>query len=417
MKRVVSIGPLGLFIKWFRESPTAQVVSLLGLAILWGVIFFRFSHGTGFILYLITTVAMAVVALVSPLLNLIAWPFMVVGLFLNEKLLRWRNSPKTYLPAMATVEGGGIKRGLTAPQAGALLELPIPKLLTLVICGLLRKGVLTRVKDNPLEVQVATEFQSTRERRMVVAGEKGIVLHDYEQAFVDRLQKYKGPTNQCDLNEAMGGLFKSVAQRMSGYDLSDTQQYYRAIIERALKESMEVSQSIGDDRQVAKRDETVDRNFEWILLDEHWAELFRELARRGPPYRPRWERYPGGYGHGPITLPSGGGFGGGRSSSGESASGPTSQTSLGEVAASLVGWTENTMGSFASTIEPAKMNLDIPAGKGGVWDLSSVDRLTVDVLKSMAENAASGRGGGGGGGCACACAGCACACACAGGGR
>jgi hypothetical protein len=83
------------------------------------------------------------------------------------------------------------------------------------------------------------------------------------------------------------------------------------------------------------------------------------------------------------------------------------------VAASFAGWTENTSASLASAIEPAGMGLDTPGA--ALLDLSGFDKVTADVLESLAES--GGGGGGGGGGCACACAGCACACACAGGGR
>jgi hypothetical protein len=64
---------------------------------------------------------------------------------------------------------------------------------------------------------------------------------------------------------------------------------------------------------------------------------------------------------------------------------------------------------------PGSMN--IPDAKGGLVDLSGVDRVTGDIFEALSESSGSGGGGGGGSSCACACAGCACACACAGGGR
>jgi hypothetical protein len=75
------------------------------------------------------------------------------------------------------------------------------------------------------------------------------------------------------------------------------------------------------------------------------------------------------------------------------------------------------MGGLAAAIMPGSMSL--PDAKGGLVDLSGVDRVTGDVFEALAESSGSGGSGGSGGssGCACACAGCACACACAGGGR
>lgn len=406
MNRVVELGPLGLFMKWFRESPEVQFGSLAILGLLFAVIFFRFSHGTGFVLFAILAGVIALTALASPPLHLLAWPLMIGLFFINERTLGRRKQARTYLPAMATVEGGGIKRGLTAPQAAVLLETPMGRVLGLVIFGLIKKGVLERIADEPLEVAVASAFKVARKERLQQAGDKGLVIHDYEHSFVDRLMAHHGSVKDCDFSEAVGGLIKSVASRMAGFDLSETKKYYQAIIQRALKEAS----SVGD---LPERDKTVDKNFEWILLDDTWIDLFDTWARHGRPYRPWWQR--SGSDTVIINQGSGGSWLGGDSNN--KGAPTTSRTSLGEVASSFAGWTENTMGSLASAIEPAKMGLDIPAGQG-ILDLSGIDRVTADVFKALAEAAASGSSGGSGGsGCACACAGCACACACAGGGR
>lgn len=405
MNRVVVIGPFGLLMKWLEEHPEVQFASLGGLGVLFGIIFFRFSHGTGFVVFFLVSGAVAIVTLLIPVLHFFLWPGMLGLFFLNERALKRKRTGTLYLPAMATVEGGGIKRGLTAPQAAVLLEIPMGKVLSLVIFGLIKKGVLDKTADNPLQVTVADSYRQARRERLEAAGEKGLVIHDYEHAFIDRLLNHHGPVNQCDLSEPIGGLIKSVATRMAGFDLSETQAYYKAIIQRAWKEA----ESIGE---VSQRDQSVDRNFEWILMDEHWIDIFDTWARSGRPYRPWWERRSSD----PVIVINQGGPNWG--AGGSSTSTPdTAKTSFSEVASSFAGWTENTMASMASAIEPMKMGLDVPSG-GGILDLSGVDRVTGDIFKALAEAAASGnRGGGGGGGCACACAGCACACACAGGGR
>jgi hypothetical protein len=406
MDRVVSLGPFGLFMKWFKEHPEIQIGSMVGLLGVLGFTFFRFSHGTGFVLFVMLAGATCIALLVIPELHLAFWPGSFGLLFLNESLLSRKKHSASYLPAMATVEGGGIKRGLTAPQAAVLLELPMSKVLTLVIFGLMKKGVLEKLLDDPLQVEVAGEFQVPRTERIKTAGDQGIVLHDYEHSFLDRLMTHSGPVKTCNLNESMGGLVKSVVSRMAGFDLKETQAYYRAIIKRAWTEA----ESLGE---VEQRDEALDRSFEWILMDENWQDIFDRWSRRGYRYRPRWDRRPRS-GRGPVIISGGGG---GSIGLPNRESTPTSsRTSLGEVAASFVGWTENTMGGLASAIEPAKMGLDVPRS-GGILDLSSVDRVTANVFQALAESSAKGGGGSRGGGCACACAGCACACACAGGGR
>jgi hypothetical protein len=406
MSRVVALGPFGLFMKWFKENPGVQIASILGVLAVLGIAFFRFSHGTGFVLYAMLAGVTGLCLLAIPELHLLFWPGSIGLLVLTERLLLRRKKSKSYLPAMATVEGGGIKRGLTAPQAAVLLELPMSKILTLVLFGLMKKGVLQKIIDEPLQLEVDTDYQTPKPERIKTAGDRGIVLHDYEHSFIEKLVPHRGPVQSCNLNESMGGLVKSVVNRMAGFDLKETQAYYRAIIKRAWTEA----ESIGE---VERRDEALDRSFEWILMDEKWQDIFERWSRRGYRYRPRWDRIPRTH-RGPVIITGGQGSGTGLPSSEGTPS--SSRTSLGEVAASFVGWTENTMGGLASAIEPAKMGLDIPRS-GGILDLSSVDRVTANVFQALAESSAKGGGSSRGGGCACACAGCACACACAGGGR
>src|SRR5690606_16664108 len=107
---------------------------------------------------------------------------------------------------------------------------------------------------------------------------------------------------------------------------------------------------------------------------------------RGHSYRPVWTRSAVG---GAIpAAPQGPAVGG--------------TTSFGDVAASFAGWTENTMGSLASTIQPDV--LSVAPLKSSVIDLSGVDHATGEFFKALAES----KGGGGFGGGGCACAGCAC---------
>jgi len=45
-----------------------------------------------------------------------------------------------YLPPKISIEGKGIKRGLTAVEAGILLEEPLDKILTMILFGLIKKN-------------------------------------------------------------------------------------------------------------------------------------------------------------------------------------------------------------------------------------------------------------------------------------
>lgn len=396
MKHVVQMTAIGLFVKWFSESPGVQFTSGAVLVAVLAFVFFRFSGGTGVVVFVILAAAMIFSFFYSPAWHLLCWPLMIGLIVFNEWGLRRRR--KTYLPAMATVEGGGIKRGLTAPQAAVLLELPLSQVLTLVLFGLLKKGILLQKSADPLKVEVQEGYRAPRKRRNRYAREKGAVIHEYEHAFIDMLIGWEKPVSQRNLSKPVGALIRSTANMMKGFDLSDTKAYYRSIVNRA----WQAAESLGP---VEQRTKTVDKNVDWMMLDPDWSGRFGRWQSRGYSYWPIWTRSASSTGGAGIPLGRGtGGAGGG------------SQTSLGEVAHSFVGWTENTTGGLAAAIEPGSLGL--PSMSGGFLDLSGADKVTGDVFQALAESGGSGGGGGGGGGgCACACAGCACACACAGGGR
>lgn len=400
LSRVVVKTKLDMLLEWFAASAPARwtlgavVLALLGFA------FFRFTGGTGFSVFAVVAIAAVVVFAVSPGLHLLSLPLVVALAALGE----WARARRRgdYMPPIAEVEGGGIKRGLTAPEAAALLELPIGRVLGLVIFGLLKKGVLRVRREDPLVVDLDEAYRpgpadradadARAAFRRQVAQQRGVVIHGYEPAFLDDIELHPGrPVHEIDFSAAMRGLIERVASRMKGFDVSDTQDYYRAIVRRAV----ELASSVGE---IAQRQRTVDRNFEWILIDDGYPTVFR-----GWGYRPPWMR--------PAGLP--------RAAPGApptaAPSSPAAPPTLTDVSASFARWSENTFGRIAAGITPGALRVGGPGG--GFIDLSGADRLTGQFFQALAESAAKGGGGGGGGGCACACAGCACACACAGGGR
>lgn len=396
---------------WLEQNPG---VALLFSAVAFGLMalaFFRFSGGTGIVVFVAVAAGLGCAVFNVPALALLLAPIAVAAvIFVEVSLVRRK---KQYLPPIAQVEGGGIKRGLTAAEAAVLLEEPLGKIVTLVIFGLLRKGVLTQVPDAKLRVKVESDFAGLKKSRLEVAQAKGIVLHEYEHAFISALQGGAGEGNgmlveKADFSGATKELISGAAARMAGFDLSDTQAYYRGIIKRALTEAA----AIGD---LKIREKQVDTDLEWILLDRNYPTVFN---RPGWTYQPMWVR-PWATGGFPSTSgTTGGGLnlgGGSRPSSGGGGA------NFGDVASGFAGWAENTMGGLANTILPG--TLSVPSRSGGFTDLSGFDKVTGDVFEALAkaasENSKGGGGGSSGGGrsCACACAGCACACACAGGGR
>jgi hypothetical protein len=396
MDRVVTMSAFGLLVKWFTDHPEIQFFSGLALTVLLIVTFLRFSHGTGWILLLLLGGALILTIMQSPALHLGAW-LPMIGLFAwNERVL-WKRK-QSYLPAIAEVEGGGIKRGLTAPQAAVILELPLGKVLTLVIFGMLKKGLVTMTSAEPLMVEVGERYRGSPKQRMKEASNAGVVIHDYEHPFLDQLLRADGdPVEQIKLQVPLKKLVDTTARRMKGFDLSHTIAYYRRIVERAWREAESI-------QEIELRDEAVNRNLDWMMMDPNWGDRFDDWGRYGDSYRPSWTS---GRSGGSVSTSTG-------TSPAVPGTPSTSKTGFGEVASSFAGWAENTSGQLAGAIEPGSLGFSTPRG---IVDLSGVDRVTADVFKALGEASQNRGGGGGGGGCACACAGCACACACAGGGR
>ncbi len=333
---------------------------------------------------------------VNPALHLAAMPIIVLLIGLNEWFLDHRKMH--YMPPIAQVEGGGIKRGLTAPEAAVLLELPVAKVLCLVVFAMLKKGILRQTQADPLTVEVDGDFQwksdsptadqpqqeaSCREASV----KRGIVVHSYELPFIFLLQKNPGkPVREINFSLPMKKLIEDTAARMKGFNLSETKDYYRSIIRRA----MEQAAAIGD---ISQRQQAIDRNFEWILMDDGFPTVF------GPgPYWPMWTR------GSTMSMP------GGAPAAGPSAAGTTT---FGDVAASFSGWAENTMGSMATAISPGTLSLPHPGG--GFLDLSGADHVAGASSKPSRTPAA--KAGAGGAGAALRLCRLRCACACAGGGR
>lgn len=396
ISNVQRMTPLDLAEQWFVGQPTLRLI--LGLLFLgiFTFVFVRVTGGTGWTLWFIAVAGLVYLFLRWPLSLLAAFLPLAALLYLVERKRKRRKLP--YMPPIAQVEGGGIKRGLTAPEAAALLEMPLNQVLTLIVFGLLKKGVLRQTGEEPFQVEVIPEFQAAhgktnqeqrQQTRKRAAQQAGIVLHTYEQRFLDALEaKPDAPLHKIDFGEAMDWFLASVARRMKGFDLSDTQEYYRSIVRRAVEQAKAIP-------EIPVREQALDRDMEWILLDNDYPTVFNTPSYT---YRPLWARPSGGGGgSGSPSLPIGTGSG-------------SFTPSFSNVSAGFAGWTENTMGTLAAAISPS--SLPSMAGKGGFVNLSGIDKATGDVFKALGSSSGSGGGGGG-----CACAGCACACACAGGGR
>jgi hypothetical protein len=370
MQKVVSLSISDLLLRWWRGTLSTEVRGGLSIAaaISLLVIYMRFTGGTGCIFFLPVLIGAAIFFLKVDAAEVLIWPALLILAVIVETARKRRRSK--YLPAIASVEGGGIKRGLTAPEAAVLLEFPLNKLITLVLFGMLKKGVIRQTLKDPVIFEVV-------DPKPVDA-----VLHDYEKEFLTQLRKSEVQTiNNIDFTKPLQSLIDSVAKRMVGYDLDETQSYYKHIISRAWKEAQEVGEI---EAWQKKMDEKVD----WMMLDPDFTGRFQPYQDR---YIPRSYR--------PISIGTGSVASEGRISSSQGT------TRFSDVASSVSGWFQNTAAGAVGMLE---------GQKGGILNFGSIDKA---IGKAMASSGGGSGRSGGGGGCACACAGCACACACAGGGR
>lgn len=281
-----------------------------------------------------------------------------------------RNRKMKYMPPAASVEGVGIKRGLTAVEAAILIEMPLDRVATMILFGLLKKGVL---KVTSTQKPIKLEKQPMPE---------GLTLHDYETAFISAISG-DGKLVTKSMRELMVNLIKSVNTKLKGFSRRETKEYYRTIVSQAWEQ---VKSGQTPDAMMNAWEE----NVEWTMLDRDYEHRYREIFSPYSVYYPVW--LPGSHGSPPI----GGGVGiPGGTGSGTPISVPGSDfahdvaTQMEGMAGGLVGDT----GDFTSSVT-------------GVTNPPPVY-----------TSSSGGGGGSSSGGCACACACAGCACACAGGGR
>ncbi len=258
-----------------------------------------------------------------------------------------------YLPPSVGMDGVEIRRGLTVPEVATLMEEPLPKVLSLILFGMLRKGYIKIISQKPwLKIEKV--------------GEKEPDL-SYEKELLKAISDDK-TINQNEARDILVDLIKRVKEKMKGFSRKKTLLYYEEIMKKAWE-------------QVGK--ENYEENFEWLLADKD----FKTEAIR---------RFPSGnfpipiFYHAIFNQPA-------HTSGGVSSQGAPTFSSDGILTSAH---------NFVSSLEGFSNNL--------ANSLPALASKVTDVTNPVPQSS-GGRYSGGGCACACACAGC--ACACAGGGR
>ena len=289
-----------------------------------------------------------------------------------------------YLPPKMSIEGHGIKRGLTAVEAAVLMEQPMDKIFTMILFALLKKEAVEVTSKDPLDIKPAEMLPAN--------------LYAYETDFIAAF-KEKDPARRKALQVTMVNLIKSVTEKMKGFSRKETLVFYEEIMKRAWSQ---VQEAATPEVKAQVYEEVMD----WTMLDKKYEQKTEDVFS-GPVFIPApswWWRYEPSaprptstVSSQPVSIP-------GSSSTVRPPSIPMPTIPGSALAASVV----NSVSSFSSNV----------LGSLGGFS-SGVTNVTNPPPPPSTYRSSSGRSSGGGGGhsCACACACAGCACACAGGGR
>ena len=277
-----------------------------------------------------------------------------------------------YLPPKISIEGHGIKRGLTAVEAAVLSETPLDRVLTMILFAVVKKGAAKVVKEDPLTLErLDTEVN----------------VRDYEREFLEVLIDKPKKKRRSNLQSVTISLVKSVQKKMKGFSLKETQAYYKSITKKAWQQV-----ELAETPEI--KSERFAEDIEWTMLDENFDDKTKQVFRTGPVYIPMWwgSYRPSSSPSIPtstktaVPMPSGRGI-----------SLPTLPGA--DFAASVVNGVQDTAAGLVGNL---------------TGFTQGVTKTTNPPPPPRSISSGSSRSGGG---CACACACAGCACACAGGGR
>ena len=315
--------------------------------------------------------------------------FLGIGIFSRKASQKQTSARKLqYFPPKLAVDGKGIRRGLTAVEAGILLEEPLDKILTMVLFGLLKKEAITVVEKEPLTIKAIEPVPEG--------------LYEYESDFIKAFSETAKDKQRRSLQAALIQLVDVVQDKMKGFSPAETKAYYTDIIRRAW---LAVEGAQTPEIKSAQFDHTL----EWTMLDDQFNNRTQQTFINTPVFIPRWwYLYNPGFAASPVSGGSSGLASPISSVSGSGGSKPS--ISMPNIPGS----------DFAASI----INGTTAVSAGVVGNLTgftgAITNRTNPIPVSRPSSGSSGFRGGGGGGsssCACACACAGCACACAGGGR
>ena len=309
-------------------------------------------------------------------------PLSIFAFFVIITIFGIRNAQKRrlqYLPPKISIEGHGIKRGLTAVEAAILMEEPMDKILMMTLFSSIKKNATKVIAKDPLKLENQNPLPEG--------------LYPYEIDFLTAMAKPAIGDQKEGLQDMMINLVKTVSEKMKGFSRKETVDFYKDIINKAW-----AMVDAADTPEV--KSQRFDEVMDWTMADRNYENRTQDVFRNQPVFVPHWW---GGYDPSFGSTVARGGSGGG--------SVPSLSQGRGSGTVSLPSLPGAT---FAASVTSGAQNM----ASSVVGNVNSFTSGITNKTNPVPVSTSHGSSGGGGGhSCACACACAGCACACAGGGR
>ncbi|MFH1445968.1 MAG: hypothetical protein ABIG43_00960, partial [Chloroflexota bacterium] len=120
---------------------------------------------------------------------------LIFGWILYQVTVGTKKRKLKYLPPKISIEGHGIKRGLTAVEAAIIMEEPMDKIFSMILFGTLKKSAASVIEREPLKLKVTDPLPEG--------------LHPYETEFLEAFKQNTAAERRKALQGMMINLVKA----------------------------------------------------------------------------------------------------------------------------------------------------------------------------------------------------------------
>jgi len=275
---------------------------LVGFCAWWGG--YRLLRGTGKKFGILFAVILTGLVMIFPWSGKVMSIAGLLGIGILE--LRHRHNKKAYSYSQLTYEGGGIRRGLLPVEVGTLYSLTASNLFVLGLIELLQKGFVKVISNEGKGLRIALDenFRATRtilnpisrrEARQEIAYQNRRLLTPAEDVLLEIFDQNSGKElGDYSIQPWIDVLSRTTDSKISGYDLVETQNYYKEYrshrltgIERGFFNSQEhigwmiLSRYLGDEDQRLAMDLLKKTRPSWLKEGENcidWLNLWHSVS-------------------------------------------------------------------------------------------------------------------------------------------